>query len=305
MKKIILHCWLLFAMGNATAQNIVQAEYFIDTDLGFGNNNLVDLAAAPSGSFSVPVNLSNTSPGYHLLFTRFKDSDGNWGFTSRRVIEVIPAEPANLVNGEYFFDTDPGYAAANPLSISPQGNVVLQNFTAVTAALGQGYHKLYLRLKDSDGKWGLTSRRNMEQLNLTEWEIKTGEYFFNTDPGFGNGLPLQFEAAQPGNSFTFNIPLENIPTGTHTLYLRVRDSSNQNWSITRWQSDSVVTSIKSGLWSDVNTWSNHKIPVSGTVVILHHDVIVDIDAFCRSLTPYRNNVIVTVNQDKVLKITGH
>ena len=187
MKKILLYGWLLFAASSAMAQNIVQAEYFIDTDLGFGKNSLVDFAATPSGTFALPVNLVNVSPGYHRLFTRFKDSDGNWGFTSRRIIEVIPAEPANLVSGEYFFDTDPGYAAAVPLTISPQGNIILQQFTAATAILSQGYHKLYIRLKDSDGKWGLTSRRNMEQMNLTEWVIKTGEYFFNTDPSFGNG----------------------------------------------------------------------------------------------------------------------
>ena len=168
-----------------------------------------------------------------------------------------------------------------------------------------GYHKLYIRLKDLKGNWSQTARRNMELVNLPVSVVKGGEYFFNTDPGVGNAFPVTFTTPSADSTFSFHIPLDNIPTGSNTLYLRVKDSVNQNWSLTQWQADSVITSVQSGLWSDINTWSNRKIPDANTVVILHHDVIVDINAFCKSLTPYRNDVHVTVNQGLILLITGH
>ncbi len=41
-------------------------------------------------------------------------------------------------------------------------------------------------------------------------------------------------------SFTFTIPQNNIPANPGTLYMRVKDSSNYNWSLTSWQSYSVL-----------------------------------------------------------------
>ena len=131
------------------------------------------------------------------------------------------------------------------------------------------------------------------------------KYFFNTDPGAGNASPVSFSLPAADSSFNFKIPLSAIPTGAHTLYIRARDSVNSNWSLTQWEADSVITTVQTGLWSDVNTWSNKKIPDSNTVVILHHDVIGDIDGFCKSLALYRNNVKLTLNSGKKILISGH
>ncbi|MEP7107923.1 MAG: hypothetical protein ABI760_08070 [Ferruginibacter sp.] len=307
MKIILIASCLLGSVHFSFGQNIVQAEYFVDTDLGFGNNTLVNVTSSPDGIFPFTVNLSNLAVGYHKLYIRTRDSLGKWSITSRRNIEVVPNSSFVIKNGEYFFDIDPGYDAGNPITISSQDSSILQNFNAVVAGLPAGYHKLYIRLKDVNGNWGQTGRRNMELVTslASASVVKGAEYFFNTDPGAGNANAVTFITTLPDGTFSFKIPLENIPTGANTLYIRVKDSVNQNLSLTQWQADSVITSVQSGLWSDINTWSNRKIPDRNTVVILHHDVIVDIDAFCKSLTPYRNDVDVTVNQGKILLITGH
>ena len=305
MKVILLTIVLTGSICFCNSQNVIQAEYFLDTDLGFGNNSLVNVTSSPDGSFPFTVNLSNAAIGYHKLYIRTKDSNGKWSFTTRRIIQVLPVASPKIMNGEYFFDSDPGYGAGTPFPISPQDTAILQNFTASVAGLPIGYHKMYIRLKDSENKWSQTSRRNIEVVNLPVSVVKGGEYFFNTDPGIGNAVALTFSTPLPDGTFTFNIPLDNIPTGSRVLYLRVKDSVNLNWSLTQWQADSVVTSVQTGLWSDINTWSNKKIPDSNTVVILHHAVTVDIDAFCKSLTPYKNPAKLTVNQGKVLNITGH
>ncbi|MEO5893288.1 MAG: hypothetical protein ABIQ31_23760 [Ferruginibacter sp.] len=305
MKIFLISSWLLLGSYFSMGQNVIQVEYFLDADLGFGNNTLVNITPLPDGTFPFTVNLGGVSVGYHKLYIRTKDSDGKWSRTSRKNIEVTSPASSRVMTGEYFFDADPGFNAGNPITISSQDTAILQNFTAATATLPIGYHKLYIRLKDNNGNWGQAARRNMEVVNLPVSVVKGGEYFFTSDPGVGNAFPVTFANPLADGTFSFNIPLDNIPTGADTLYVRVKDSVNQAWSLTRWQTDSLVTSVQSGLWSDVNTWSNHKIPASTTVVILRHNVIVDIVAFCKSLTPYRNDVRVTVNQGIILNITGH
>lgn len=304
MRTILITACLACVTHLSFGQTVIQVEYFLDEDIGFGNNTLVNVMPSPDGSFPFTVNLSNASIGYHKLYIRTKDSTGKWSITSARNIEVVSPPGAVILKGEYFFDVDPGYDAAHPIAISPQDSAILENFTAVVTGLTPGYHKLYIRMKDVNAKWSLTRRHNIELINIPVSFVKGGEYFFNTDPGVGNAIAVIFSTPLPDGAFPFSIPLENIPTGSHTLYLRVKDSVNDYWSHTQWQADSLTTSVRSGLWSDINTWSTRKIPGRNTVVILHHDVIVDIDAFCKSLTPYRNDVDLTVNEGRVLSITG-
>src|SRR6185437_7621878 len=96
MKNFII---LWFCMGLSLAslsQNVVQAEYFIDTDLGYGNNTLLSLTPAADGTFQLSIPVSSYQPGYHKLYIRTKDSDGKWSLTSKRNIEV-PASDAKTV----------------------------------------------------------------------------------------------------------------------------------------------------------------------------------------------------------------
>jgi hypothetical protein len=307
MKYSLLIALLLISKMAAIGQNVVQAEYFIDQDAGVGNNNLITLVnPSADGNYNLSINLTGLSIGYHKLYIRTKDSDGNWSFTTRRNIEITSSNVnKKITGGEYFFDTDPGFNAASAITVSPQDSVILQNFNTVTNGLPVGYHKLYIRLKDIDGNWSLTARRNVEVINTAVYVIAGAEYFFNTDPSAGNANPVSFSLPAADSSFNFKIPLSAIPTGAHTLYIRARDSVNSNWSLTQWQSDSVITTVQTGLWSDINTWSNKKIPDSNTVVILHHDVTGDIDGFCKSLALYRNSVKLTLNAGKKILVSGH
>lgn len=290
------------------AQNVVRAEYFIDTDAGVGNNNLITLANPSSdGIYNLNINLTGLTIGYHKLYIRTRDSDGNWSFTSRRNIEINSSNTTKkIISGEYFFDADPGFDAATAISITAQDSAILKNFATVTSSLSAGYHKLYIRLKDNDGNWSLTTRRNVEVINSAAYVIAGAEYFFNTDPGAGSANPVTFAIPAADSSFSFNIPLNKIPTGAHTLYIRARDSVNRNLGLTQWQKDSVITSVQSGLWSQPGTWSNNKIPDASTVVVLHHNVEVDIPtATCKSLAAYLNNVQCIVRPNMKVTITGY
>jgi hypothetical protein len=63
-----------------------------------------------------------------------------------------------------------------------------------------------------------------------------------------------------------------------------------------------VTNVKTGLWSDATVWSNNKVPVDTTRIILNFDIQVDVSATCRALNT--NGHQVTVNQAINFFISG-
>jgi uncharacterized delta-60 repeat protein len=74
-----------------------------------------------------------------------------------------------------------------------------------------------------------------------------------------------------------------------------------HYLLARYNND-VITNIKSGLWSDPAIWSNNIVPDETTKIELGFDVIIDINAKCKSLKT--NNHIVTVNQNVNLFVYG-
>jgi hypothetical protein len=236
MKNFII---LLFCTGISFAsmsQNVVQGEYFIDTDLGFGNNTLVNFTPAGDGTFPLSITVSSYTPGFHKLYIRTKDDSGRWGLTARRNIEVLASESkTTIVTGEYFIDTDPGFGLATPITVSTPDSIVLQNFSAVTTGLSEGNHKLYGRLLDNQGKWSLTLRRNMEVYKSDTNKVLKAEYFFTTDEGFGNCASETFATPASDGSFVINIARNSIPADADTLFVRVRDDIEERWSLTQIQ----------------------------------------------------------------------
>ena len=170
------------------------------------------------------------------MYIRTKDSDGKWGLTARRNIELLQSLAKTIiVSGEYFIDADPGFGTAIPITIATPDSIILQNFTAVASGLSEGYHKLYGRFKDNQGKWGLTFRRNMEIYKSDTTKVMKAEYFFRTDQGFGDCASVTFASPAADGSFSFNIPRSTIPAGADTLFIRVQDDMENRWSLTQWQ----------------------------------------------------------------------
>ncbi len=142
-------------------------------------------------------------------------------------------------------------AEAPPITIDPPDSLVLQNFTATVGNLSTGYHKLYLQTKNNNGNWSLTGRRNIEVINAATYLVAGAEYYFNNDPGVGLAQKIHFPYPHPDSSFSFKIPIGQVPAGVHTLYIRAYDSTNKNWSLTQLETDSVVTSVQAGAWSSL------------------------------------------------------
>ena len=150
-----------FFISSSTSNvgNIIAAEYFIDSDPGTGNGtNITPSPVGANPSFVVNVPTTSLATGFHFLAIRTKDASGKWGMFENRgfYISTQTTNVGVIVSGEYFFDNDPGVGNATAFSFITPGNTVIQTFNFATPpAIAQGVHKLALRTKNADGKWGL------------------------------------------------------------------------------------------------------------------------------------------------------
>lgn len=131
---------------------------------------------------------------------------------------------------EYFYDVDPGYGNGQQLSFSSANNVQL-NFTLDISSLSPGLHSMYVRAKDNFGNWSLFSKKNIFIIagNENTPNLTQVEYFWNTDPGYGNANQINIT---PGTNqdLSFNLDLTNLPAGINSLYVRSKDAYNR-WSL--------------------------------------------------------------------------
>ncbi|MGH1519715.1 T9SS type A sorting domain-containing protein [Chryseobacterium sp. JK1] len=238
-KKILICIFSLFVFLFQAQIKVNNAEYYWDTDPGEGNATAL---TALDGNFDNAIEevLQNTSSipsanGFHTFAIRFKDSQGNWGPVFKNIIHTgnLPVTGAGtLTNGEYFWDNDPGEGNASPL-IALDGNFdniiedVLQSNIAIPQSAG--FHVFNVRIKGSQGEWGPVFKNiiHMGTNALPGVNLTSGEYFWDNDPGEGNGIAV---ASVDGN---FDNAVENIlqnsipiaqPIGFHIFNVRVKDS---------------------------------------------------------------------------------
>jgi hypothetical protein len=223
---------------------IVAGEYFIDADPGFGKGQSVPVTQGMDlSNISFAFDITSMTKGFHQLSVRFKDANGTWSNTHTRTFykEVVSAtsapDPATEVTyGEYFFDTDPGFGKGTPISVVPGMNHSL-SFTADVTNLSKGFHYLQVRFRDAKGIWSNTHGRSfykevLSSITTPLAKINKLEYFVDTDPGFGKGMPVNVTPAHGVDDFEFLMDMTNISIGNHKLYVRAQDE-NGVWSMIR------------------------------------------------------------------------
>ncbi|RYF85162.1 MAG: T9SS type A sorting domain-containing protein, partial [Chitinophagaceae bacterium] len=150
-------------------QNIIAAEYFINTDPGPGNGTAIAVTAATNISdLNTIINTSTLQPSTtNQLFIRTKNAEGHWSIANAKQFVVsITNDPAysnaapaslNIVQAEYFIDTDPGVGNATPVGITASGEISNAAATIHTSTLGNGQHHLFLRTKNAEGYWSISN----------------------------------------------------------------------------------------------------------------------------------------------------
>jgi hypothetical protein len=129
---------------------------------------------------------------------------------------------------EYFLDTDPGVGNATAISVSPSvDSLTVSAGVTLPVNIIPGNHNLFVRARTQDGKWSHYEGKQIFVKN----SIVAAEYFYDKDPGIGNGTPLTVSASP--DSVTVNatgLSLACLDSGTHYLFIRTKDAAG-NWSL--------------------------------------------------------------------------
>ncbi len=139
------------------------------------------------------------------------------------ILFFTTARAQNITSAEYFFDADPGRGNGTAITISSPGDIV--NFTAAasTASLGSGFHFIAIRVRDANGQWSLYEKRGfyISSSTVDAANIVAAEYFFDADPGVGNGTATSVGTTGAIVNFTAVIPTA-LSAGFHFLAIRTK-----------------------------------------------------------------------------------
>lgn len=137
----------------------------------------------------------------------------------------------SIVRGEYFFDTDPGVGVATSFTFGNVADSVETTLSIPASGLSLGLHVLYMRTLNDSGSWSLTESRMVNIINQTSnTSIASAEYFFDTDPGVGQGTVLSVGTVADSVEFNPQIAAGSLSTGLHVLYIRTKNSDGV-WSL--------------------------------------------------------------------------
>lgn len=205
-------------------------EYYYDEDPGFGQGMQIAVSGTEINN-DFDLSLEGLSNGVHRLYVRVRDAAGQWSQYDAQLIQVNGAEYASIVAGEYFLDVDPGLGLGNPIDIA--GLIVDEDLDLSLEGVPNGVHKLYVRVQDDRGQWSLTDEANIQVGNPNgsgnaNILLIAAEYYFDVDPGEGNGIPLAIPNEVQVNS-DFDITLPALADGMHIMYMRVQNDQ-EVWS---------------------------------------------------------------------------
>jgi len=254
--KLWVGVWLL--IGCCQATDIVQLEYYFDTDPGFGSGTQISISAGPDIDVTPTLSLAGLSPGIHKLTIRAKDSNGKWSIACVRTIYANPAPSPQITAIEYFIDNDPGIGSGTAFTFSSSTDVDIDE-TIDLSSYNPGTHTLSIRAQDDQGRWGTPYVRSFGK-QVTIENITELEYFFETDPGFGNGTNIPVAPATTQDQTT-NVDLNSLSMGSHDLYLRAKHQ-NGRWGIPFISKKLIVPDMPPNI-----SVLNHRITSNGSVIV--------------------------------------
>jgi hypothetical protein len=232
MKKFITLLGLMSSLWTY-GQNITRIEYFFDKDPGYNNGiGLSFTTASVVSNLNVSANITTLTGGVHVLYVRSKNANAVWSqVASQAFVKFGSAVAPNISRIEYFFDQDPGYGKGITVGFTASTVVSNVNVAADLTTLTGGVHVLFARSLDAQGNWSqIASQAFVKFGSAILGNITYVEYFFDNDPGFGNGVSVPITPAITVAGLNIVADITPLSVGGHKLYVRSRDVTG-SWSI--------------------------------------------------------------------------
>ncbi|MFB6320201.1 T9SS type A sorting domain-containing protein [Saccharicrinis sp. FJH54] len=127
------------------SQSITRAEYFIDSDPGYGNGISLFNGSSDVADMHTVIPLSDINPGYHVLFYRSKD-EGSWGETFRHPFYKTMTPKLNAIL--YSFDDQ---EVLFKIDLDQEIWELDKDFDIDVSSLSKGDHTLHVWVQNTDG----------------------------------------------------------------------------------------------------------------------------------------------------------
>lgn len=246
---------------------ITDAEYFFDKDPGVGNGTKLNIVnSGDSIHLTAIIPITNLPKGFHYLSVRTKNENNIWSICEQKVFFITQSGlgPINISAAEYYIDKDPGITNGVPLSIGATSDSVHFAATVSLGNLNPGIHNIVIRVKNINNIWSIAGSKLFYVWKVGNQisNITNAEYFFDNDPGIGNGVPLTVGMTGDSVHFVAQIPTETLTGFDHKIVIRVKNSNGQ-WSIYENKKISITASDndRDGLidWDEVKYGTDRKI----------------------------------------------
>ncbi len=215
-------------------QQVLYAEYFFDNDPGYGKGTAIPVTPGEELNLdNLEIPTTDLEVGEHNFGIRVYGTSG-WGPTiMQRFVVREEKTPQELLYAEYFFDEDPGYGKGVAIPVTPGEELNLDNLEIPTSNLEAGEHNFGIRVYGTNG-WGPTiMQRFVVREEKTPQELLYAEYYFDEDPGYGNGMPIPVTPGEELNLDNLEISTTDLEAGEHNFGIRVYGTSGWGPTITQ------------------------------------------------------------------------
>ncbi|MGJ8745044.1 T9SS type A sorting domain-containing protein [Polaribacter sp.] len=151
-----------------------------------------------------------------------------FGFLLLFFLSFATTKAQSIQQLEYYFGNDPGFGNGTMVTTTANTGSLTQALTLPTTGLNEGFHKLTIRAQDNVGTWGLYKDVTFyisEDFSSSDpiSNLAGAEYWFDADPGQGNGNALTITGSPSETTENFVIPLGTLTVGFHTIGLRTQN----------------------------------------------------------------------------------
>ena len=171
------------------------------------------------------------------------------------MVHVGPAltlRDVHVQQGEFFFDSDPGEGNGAVLTaFNGAWDEALEQGLADVPTPEVGDHLLFVRMRGADGQWSNEYKTVLHvsaPLPARPVAVQSGEYYWDVDPGAGNGLPVFAEdgAFDEALETAMHGITDGLTAGPHLLGVRMLGSDG-GWSAVFRQVVNVTVPIEQAL----------------------------------------------------------
>jgi PKD repeat protein len=208
-------------LAPSTIAASLRAEYWVDSDPGFGNATAF---AISEGASSCTVPTGALSEGYHMIGLRVKNNK-NWSQTYLYMFFADAFDAPDISAAEYFLDDDPGLGKAKPIAVNPKSTSVAFSLQQMDT-LSRGYHIIGMRAKRS-GVWSQTYRRRFFNLdmNVAMNVEKVVAWWDDSEERINVPFTIQDGVAVIDNHI---LDASGLTYGLHTLYVRATADTRES-----------------------------------------------------------------------------